>query len=169
MRKIISTIVLSLIMILSAYSQTVSVQYLLDKSKCKDFTCYNDFITQEGFSYFKSDKGEGGNWYLYLSDEKFPTSSTPTVSTSNTSIITFNTDGSVTTGFRIAIVQQYNLIIGRLKELGFVSVSIKDVDNAVVVEYQSETYPGASIAVQTDKIGDSETWISYDITVNRLM
>ena len=167
MTKAILTLALILMTVFNASSQTVTIQELLDKSKCKDFTCYNDFIIQKGFSYFKSDTETGGKWYLYLSDKKSPTSSTPSVSTSNTSIITFNSDGSTTAGFRTAIIEQYRSIMTQIKTLGFTAASTKNIDNGVVVKYTSVKYPKVQIAVQTDKIGDSSTWTSYDISINR--
>lgn len=151
----------------TAISQTVTMQELLDKSKCKEYSCFNDFIATKGFSYFKSDEESRGKWYLYLSDEKFPTSSNSDVSISNSSIITFNTDGSTTSGFRTAIIERYTSMLSQLKSLGFIAISTTDIDNGVIVSYQSKSQPNVTVSVQTDKIGDSAKWTSYDISVVR--
>lgn len=164
MKNIISILFLVLFVSLNTESQTVNFSDLLDKSKCKSFDCFNDFIINRGFSLSKSDE----TYYLFMSDKEFPTTSTNEITTKNVAMILFGSDGSITTSARTAVKSHYDILLKQIKASGFTSFKTKNIENGVIVYYKLKSNPKISVAIQTDQLSKDEyTWTSYNISITR--
>ena len=166
MKKLSTTLFLFALVQSFCFSQIVTIKELVDKSSCKEFPCFNDFISAKGFSYLESETIKGSTTYLYTSDKQYTTSSNKSVRSSNMAIITFNANKTVTVGTRTSVVEQYRLLMKQLKVLGFKSFETENIQNGVVVQYLSDSYPEIIISVITDRIGkENEKWTSYHVSV----
>jgi hypothetical protein len=164
MRKLTLTLITSILFASTTFGQTVNFSDLLEKSKCKSFECFNDFITTKGFSLSESNE----KFYLFMSDKKFPTTSTPSVTTKNTAIILFGTDGSTKTGTRTAVKSHYDDLLKQIKAIGFISTKTENIENGVIVHYKLKSNPKISVAIQTDQLEkEGVKWTSYDISMTR--
>gem|GEM_PF-3530195 len=169
MKKLIIILTGLTILSLGVFGQTVTIKDLIDRTNCDDYSCFNNFITTKGFSYFESEDSETGRTYFYTSNKKFPASSTPEISTPNIAILTLSDTGSPICGFRTSVVEHYNVMIAQLKSMGFISMFVLDIEDGVSETYKFPSYPKLSVRIETNRIGDGKQWTSYYIGIYKLL
>lgn len=131
MKKMKKIIFIALIVISStAFGQKVSFKELLEKSKCKSYDCFDDFITTKGFSLNSIDEGI----YYYNSAKEF--SSNTEVVCANICGIGFGENGCQSVLMQTVDKAYYNQLLNEIKSYGFVfSNTIKD-ENGVNMYYK---------------------------------
>ena len=167
MKHTIFTLLIILTNIFTTDCQTLYLGDLIKISKCKEFHCFNNYVIKRGFSFNKNGTDEGGTWYAFSSDHKYPATSTPGIYASNTVVLEFNKDGSVSSSFRTSSKYQYKYIISQFKLREFKSVSTTNLENGVLTKYTSLKYPTIECNVQVENTGPSPTCTSYDIQITR--
>ncbi len=156
---------------MSGFSQTIQLSELITKASCKDFTCYNDFITRKGFSFNKNNTDTGGITYIYFSDSEFATTSNPAIIIRDLSVLKIDSAGVPTVLFGTGEKSHYQSFYDQLAKLGFTQIkttSKNDKANTVETLYQSEKYPKTEVvfSIQAGSSDDS-TFTFYSFAVKK--
>ncbi len=150
------------------YAQTVTIKELISKTKCRDFSCFNDLITNRGFSFNASGKhDETTSWYRFSSDKAFVATSNPGVTSHNQSIVSFGKNTSV--GFGTSYKPHYKALMDELAALKFKSSpAIDEGEGSIAVVYSSAVYPKITITLRTILITKPGlgSWTYYDFQVS---
>ncbi len=109
----------------TAFAQRLTADEMLEKSKCRTFDCFNDFILPKGFSFLNSGDTLIGNnvnckTYAYSSDKE-DLNSTKEISTKNVAAIIFNSNNKVSIFYRTASKDYYLKLLNEFKSKGFYS------------------------------------------------
>nr|WP_295926593.1 hypothetical protein [uncultured Dyadobacter sp.] len=149
------------------YGQKVSITELMDKSYCKEFMCYQNFITEKGFSFMNYTDGETGKYYTYQSD--LFTAKENGVSLKNISTVGFLKTGSVTSGIRKSDKAYWKVLMDELQSKKFKSRSTDNEDGDTVrVWYRSPSFTNFEILITIETVhGHGTSWPSYDVTIRR--
>lgn len=137
------------LLILSSFSQTITVDEMIEISKCKNFTCFNNFISQRGFSLSEIDTSTlDVTTYTYLSDGFTDTLSNGFVFRNACQFILEKGifwDYSVTITFFTIGKKTYQDFLSGLNNHQFKVVDERvlpkqDSGNKVITKYESELY-----------------------------
>ncbi|MBL0047105.1 MAG: hypothetical protein IPP32_03300 [Bacteroidetes bacterium] len=162
--------ILIMFVLLSTVSvaQTVSLNDLIEKSKCKTFDCFSDLVTKKGFSFYEKKDTLKFKYCTFLSSKSFAIPTDKTANYKNVAMISINTDGSVATGFRTAVSAHYLDFMNQLKKAGFTERANKTVATGKIVSYLAEGYPKIKILVATNSQIDMDAlMLPYVITLVR--
>lgn len=153
------------------YGQTISIKDMINKTTCKSYSCFNDWIITKGFSYtsVKNIGIGGGKQYIYSSDETFTITSNKSLVTTNIASIDFYLDGTGVS-FGTAVKNHYLKLFSELKFLKFIARQTEDEENGTIaVTYTSSQYPKVFVSIRTmisrGQGPNSSTY--YDIIVGR--
>ena len=135
---------------LKGFSQTVSIQDLIDKSTCKDTACFNAWILKTGFSKNRIIDKPEGKTFRYLSDEKFPRGSTKELKAQNQVSFSVFRDGSTGAAVGTSVEHYYDELISELGALKFEEgARIDDGAGTVTLVYSSPQYPEITVKLQS--------------------
>ena len=152
----------------SVFSQKITIDDMINKTKCKTLTCFSDFITTKGFSYLTVKQTDDYKNYCFASDEIVNSSSTEGIITKNHAWFYISTD---TKNVSVSVVTSdrnyYSVLISQMRANAFMeSSSETDVAGQIRVIYTSNSYPTMTIKIITQRLTkDSNSWTSYDIDV----
>lgn len=152
----------------STYSQRISIEEMINKTKCKTFSCFSDFVTTKGFSYYKVIQEENYKLYAFTSDARIDNSSNENSTSKNMAWFHLSNDGKETritmnTGDR----NYYSILINQMNAKLFVENSSETTEEGNVrIIYTSSNYPNMSIKILTARLtNEDRTWTNYDIEV----
>lgn len=165
MKKPIALLTAFLTFGISAFCQKLTISEMIDKTSCKTFNCFGNFVTTKGFSFYQVLDIENLKYYSYLSEEQAESSH----NTKNTTSITIPVDGgnerrvSMTTNDRI----YYSELIKQMTAKGFIEKSSETTDDGKLrVIYNSKLYKNFSIKILIQKLTtEGYSWTNYDIEV----
>lgn len=140
----------------SAFGQVLSIKELIDYTKCKDFTCFNELIVNKGYSYDETTTESNGKTYRYSSDQRFPITSTKGLDNKNTSSLFFQNNGTIAASVYTCDKSQYQALMTQLRALQFKPVLTKNDDLGIAVVYSSSQLPKISMIVRTGSQNHAE-------------
>ncbi|MFN8306989.1 MAG: hypothetical protein U0T79_09460 [Ferruginibacter sp.] len=157
-----------------ALSQTITGKEMINKVNCSDYSCFNEFITQKGFSEKKIDpqREEIKFYYCYRSDSTFAATSNSKVTGKRNDVFFSNHSGDLFRfSFRTVVKAQYQNLLGELTDLKFKSTKTTDKgDGKIETEYKSDSYTNLIVNVTTStevRKSDNESYIFYNIEMWR--
>jgi hypothetical protein len=167
--KILFLFLLSILIAGTTTAQTLTADEMISKTSCTSFDCFNEFVTNKGFSFNKYVDAESGNMYMFFSDRKFLDVS-GTVRTNNSAIINFQKNNKyINLGFRTANKNQYIKLLLGFQIKGFREENTVQTDSSrVIVNYTSAKFPDISLTIFYDRAKKGELeWTSYNFDVLR--
>lgn len=156
---------------LTAFSQGVTLQEMINKVECPDYNCFNDFIIKKGF-YEKKVDPVGGMvkfQYLYRSDSTYTATSNPKVMARHNDVTFSCIDGLPRVAILTVVNMQYQNLMDELSSFNFKTTKTTDIGNgSIEVEYKSNSYPKTIVLVTTKnsiRKSDNENFTTYIIEV----
>lgn len=159
-----------LLLSLSNFSQTISIQELIDKSNCKDTACINSWILTKGFVKNRVIENPEGKIFRYLSEEKFQKGDNKDLKAQNQLTFSAFNDGTYGIAIGTSFEPYYLLLISELDSLKFVEVnSIDDGAGTVSHIYSSPNYPELELKLQSMPFAQKGIgeWTFHNIQVFR--
>ena len=155
---------------LTSFGQKMSFSELLEKSKCKSFECFNDFIKEKGFSFLNSseDLDSGTTFYAFSSDIEFQSTTEPNLLSKNVCLIGFNESDCQVASIRTVVKSYYEELLKQIKSNGFVFLNTTKDEYGVHLNYSLKSNPKILIIVSlepTEKEGLKYT--EYAISIDR--
>ena len=153
-----------------SYAQVLKATEMIAKSKCQTFECYNNFITDKGFSFKKSTtESNGVTYYLFVSDKQFHADNNTKVSASNNSTIGFKSADAKyrSVGIRTVSKSYYKQLLSDFKKLGYTELMTTPAPNNGVSTTYSATgkYPYLLYVLVETLEYDGEKYTSYNFTI----
>lgn len=154
----------------TSWGQLLHVKELIDHVDCENFSCYNQFVTNRGFSLVAVDKLDNTiPFYRFESDRRLVATSNTVITTKNQSIL-MNVGGAwATIGFGTSFKPHYISFLEEMQKLGFSEIkTIMEPNQIARIDYSSPRFPKIKITcrIQTATKG-SESWTYYDLQVSR--
>ena len=153
---------------LASFGQKISFSELLEKSNCKSFECFNDFITDKGFSFYGAEESEGTTMYIFTSDIEFSSTTEPNLVTKNICLIGFNESNCQVAGLRTVVKPYYEELLKQIKSNGFFYSNTTKDEFGVHMNYILKSNPKILIIVSLEPIEkEGLKFTEYAISIDR--
>jgi hypothetical protein len=148
MGKMLNILFTLILLSYSSYSQRVKLVDMINISKCKEYSCFNDFVITKGFC-FEEIANERPDITLYrFSSCNFISDGPQGINTKDQASYGLITTGSIMADIGTASNNYYRLLLSELKGLGFISYSTDNSStNSVRVQYTSVRYPNINMVL----------------------
>lgn len=148
-----------------AEAQHLTADDFIRQCECRNFDCFNDFITNRGFSFDHVENEEKQKSYMFFSDEFIEGSN---VRTKDVVLFTIADGIFISAGIRTADKRFYQRLINEFKKMGFVVTMTNDTTNRVNISYRSAQFKNIIVNLTIDKaVKNDLSWTSYYIAVFR--
>lgn len=152
-----------------SFAQVLTLNNLIEKSKCNTYDCFNPFILKKGFHLKTDTIFPLYRSYIYISDKKY----TVADGSNQATVSLYKDNSEVTVAFATESKSLYMAYLDSLTKTDFKSVELEPENNDGVMKHttyydRSLKYPELSIllTVLTFEV-NSEEHNFYNISVSR--
>ena len=150
------------------FCQEISLDEMISKINCKNFSCFSKLMIANGFSFNNVDEDDSYKMYGFTSDDDIRASSNREVITMNLAwFTTFNDSDNVSISVTTSNRNYYLQLTKRMEVLAFEEEETETTGlGGIRSYYKSVKYPGITIKVLTQVLKKGElSWTNYDLDV----
>lgn len=172
MKLFVIAINLLFLFLAPAFSQTVTIQELIEKTNCRNAECFNSFIMKKGFSPDSTLHEPDGliSSACFKGKEFISNPSKETMGKANYSCFSSSSKGKTKIDFGTCIKSHYRTILAELDSLKFQPIKSSGEDNKqITVYFNSNQFSNIKVIVTVTNESNSkgDRWISYLFEVDK--